>query len=84
MAADAAWARWMQELACCTSSLYGAGPANILSELIFSYEELGPQVLLSDGLMIDNRQGSDPSQDQILGDLVGERFEGDEKDIRRA
>lgn len=44
-------------------------------------EELSAQVVLRDGLMVDDCDGVDTGEDQVLCDFVCERLDANEEDV---
>lgn len=46
-------------------------------------EELRSQVLLRHGLVVQDRQRSDPRQDQVLGHFIRQSLEGDQENLGR-
>lgn len=56
----------------------------ILTNVLFSDEELRAEVLLFDGLMIDDCQGANSGQHKVLSYFIREGFEGNEEDVRIA
>ena len=55
--------------------------AYVLANVCIADEELRAQVILGDVLVVGERDGANACQHQILCDLVGERFDGDEQDV---
>lgn len=57
------------------------GTAHVLTQVFFIYKELRAQVLFCHHLMINDGQGANACQYQILRNFVRQRLEGDEEDI---
>lgn len=62
----------------------GDRPTHVLPNISIRDEELGAEIVVSDGLVVDDGQGLDASKDEVLGDFVGQGFDGDQKDVCRA
>ena len=56
---------------------------HVLPNMLRRDEELRPQVFLRHGLMVQDRQRSDPRQDKVLGHFIRQGLEGDQENLGR-
>lgn len=55
----------------------------ILAYILFGNEKLRAEIFFGDQFMIDHRHGSNPCEDQILGDFIRKRSHGYDEDMSR-
>lgn len=84
-----AWVELLDLGSCCFGALYvlawscarSSRLIYVLAYVGIADEELRAKVFLGDNFMVCERDGSDSSEHKVLGDLVGERLDGDEQDV---